>query len=106
MSERTLPTRPGWWLVDVSYLPEAVPANVLDGLELCRIWGEKALLDTDDVRLSWLAPIPSPDTCAIVAEYAERLADKDALGNPDGAMHDMNFQLQETLRAERAEVTE
>ena len=74
MSERTLPTRPGWWLVDVFYLPEPVPANVLDGLELCRLWGETELLDTNDVRLFWFAPIPSPDICIALEQYRAALA--------------------------------
>lgn len=86
MNKRTLPTHEGWWLVNVTYLPDAVPAKVFEGLELCRLFGEQDLLDTEDVRLYWLAPIPGPSMCAALARYSETVLGEQGSG-PDWIDH-------------------
>lgn len=101
---RKLPTRPGWWWI------KADPRDTSGGLpyEAVVVYqGRGGLLVSgrtpnrvdQNGGIDWLAPIPSPEVCAALAEYAAAFLSYD-----DG--HVANFLsavdgLQAQLRAER-----
>lgn len=85
--ERIMPTRAGWWWYqlrdeDDNVLDAEVEWVNLDrrGVFMIQVFPPRPVTSSEIVML---APIPSPETCAALARYAEALDDLDALW--DGA---------------------
>lgn len=105
MTARRIPTAPGWWLYgspdDPSFAEVCEKDGVLVGLFCNR---DRMVADP---ACRWLAPIPSPDVCRALADYAAALAAWDAEQKEADAAHSFEgpstARLDNALRAERGE---
>lgn len=82
---RIVPTKPGWWWVDMSKWhgsdapPEPLEAYIEDGRSTFDGMDDG---DPSEDQVTWLAPIPGPEVCAALARYAEAEPPRVTPGGP------------------------
>lgn len=104
VGDRIVPDVPGWWWRSISARAFCVEVTG-DGERAIRwLWVGQQYPVNDDGY--WLAPIPGPEVCAALAEYAAALADWDALppdaeDNRQPSMGYCGVALNAAIRADR-----
>lgn len=102
---RIVPTKPGWWWVDMSKWhgsdapPEPLEAYIEDGRSTFDGMDDG---DPSEDQVTWLAPIPGPEVCAALARYSEAVAAYEADSLRDASRELTDAEWSESEAIERA----